>query len=253
MPECIVYSWVPRFWEEKWENFHNDERSSRPSYTSADETRHGDAHNSWMWLNIHTFWNLGSVGRWTQYWSFAHDYTTCSCYWRLHKNVYKLCIEIVDWWKINKHESTQSGIFWHSTHIDIDFKYQHRWWIVDFLHHLKLCIHKRAAPFACGARLINFHEPEASKGHPAHPVLLCSHKKLTNFGSQRTVCKPFVDGAAQVCSTVHTYAHLFRKLFASGLRTIQRTRVYEALHWKEDTRVWHKKTSQCQQNVLSTI
>ncbi len=43
------------------------------------------------------------------------------------------------------------------------------------------------------------------------------------------VCKPFADGAAQVHSPVHTYAHLVREPFVSGSRTIQHTRVYEAL------------------------
>ncbi len=52
-------------------------------------------------------------------------------------------------------------------------------------------------------------------------------------------CKLFADGAAQVHSTVHTYAHLVCSPFASGLRTIRerfanrlrvvRARVYEAL------------------------
>ncbi len=54
-------------------------------------------------------------------------------------------------------------------------------------------------------------------------------KKPTNFGLWRMVCKPFVDNTAQVRSPVHTYAHLVRKPFASGLRTILRTCVYEAL------------------------
>ncbi len=36
-------------------------------------------------------------------------------------------------------------------------------------------------------------------------------------------------GAVQVRSPIHTYAHLVRKPFASGLQTIRRTRVYEAL------------------------
>ncbi len=40
---------------------------------------------------------------------------------------------------------------------------------------------------------------------------------LTNFSSQQTVCEPFADGAAQVCSLVHTYAHLVRKPFANHL------------------------------------
>ncbi len=43
------------------------------------------------------------------------------------------------------------------------------------------------------------------------------------------VCEPFVDGAVRVRSPIHTYAHLVRKLFTSGLRAIQRARVYEAL------------------------
>ncbi len=40
--------------------------------------------------------------------------------------------------------------------------------------------------------------------------------------------KPFADGAAQVRSPIHTYAHLFWELFASGSRTIRRACVYEA-------------------------
>ncbi len=42
------------------------------------------------------------------------------------------------------------------------------------------------------------------------------------------VYEPFVDGVAQVRSPIHTYAHLVRELFASGLRTIWCIRVYEA-------------------------
>ncbi len=61
---------------------------------------------------------------------------------------------------------------------------------------------------------------------PVHPVRA---KKLTNFGLQRTVCKPFADSAAQVRSPVRTYAHLVRKLFPSSSRTIRCARVYEAL------------------------
>ncbi len=37
---------------------------------------------------------------------------------------------------------------------------------------------------------------------------LCSHEKLTNFCSLRTVCEPFPDSAAHVCSPIHTYTHL---------------------------------------------
>ncbi len=44
---------------------------------------------------------------------------------------------------------------------------------------------------------------------------LCSRKKLTNFGLQQTVCEPFADGAAQVRSSVHTYAHLVREPFGA--------------------------------------
>ncbi len=87
-----------------------------------------------------------------------------------------------------------------------------------------------------GAWLIMFHEPEASKGHVVHgkdtlgmeintrcmemdtrcmemdtrriQFSLYSGKKPTNFGSQQTVCELFADGAAQVRSPIHTYAHL---------------------------------------------
>ncbi len=60
---------------------------------------------------------------------------------------------------------------------------------------------------------------------------LCSRKKLTNFGLWRTVCKSFVDCAAQVRSPVHTYSHLVCEPFASGSRTIRRARLYEALRY----------------------
>ncbi len=40
----------------------------------------------------------------------------------------------------------------------------------------------------------------------------------------------FADGAAQVRSLVHTYAHLVRKPFASGSQTMWHAHVYEALH-----------------------
>ncbi len=76
------------------------------------------------------------------------------------------------------------------------------------------------------------------KGHPVHgkdtrhiQFSLCSHKRPTNFGSRWMVCEPFADGAAQVCSPIHTYRNLVRKPFASGLRTIRRARVYEALYF----------------------
>ncbi len=57
---------------------------------------------------------------------------------------------------------------------------------------------------------------------------LCSRKKPTNFGLRRMVCEPFADGSAQVRSPIHTYVHLVRKPFVSGLRTIRRARVYKA-------------------------
>ncbi len=43
------------------------------------------------------------------------------------------------------------------------------------------------------------------------------------------LCESFADGAAQVCSPIHTYLHLVREPLASGLQTIRRARVYEAL------------------------
>ncbi len=84
---------------------------------------------------------------------------------------------------------------------------------------LKLCIHKRVICVRriSSAQLINFHKPEASRGHPAHPVLfvftqksdkfwftangmrtvcgwrsagLQSHPHIHTFGSQ-TICEPF--------------------------------------------------------------
>ncbi len=58
-----------------------------------------------------------------------------------------------------------------------------------------------------------FHKPEASKGHPTHrkdtrciQFPLCLRKNPTNFGLWWMVCQPFADGAAQVCSPIHTYA-----------------------------------------------
>ncbi len=46
---------------------------------------------------------------------------------------------------------------------------------------------------------------------------LCSRKKPTNFGSWRTVGEPFVDGTAQVCSPIHTYALLVCEWFVNHL------------------------------------
>ncbi len=43
------------------------------------------------------------------------------------------------------------------------------------------------------------------------------------------VCKPSADGAAQVRSPTHTYTHLVREPFTSGLWTIQHICVYKAL------------------------
>ncbi len=43
------------------------------------------------------------------------------------------------------------------------------------------------------------------------------------------VCEPLGNGAAQVQSNSHTYEHLVREPFASGLRTIRHARVYDAL------------------------
>ncbi len=44
---------------------------------------------------------------------------------------------------------------------------------------------------------------------------LCSRKKPTNFSSWRIVCEPFTDGAAQIRSPIHTYAHLIREWFVN--------------------------------------
>ncbi len=86
------------------------------------------------------------------------------------------------------------------------------------------------------ARLINFlrtwgerRTPSAWKGHLAHPVLFVFAQKPTNFGSRRTVCELFVDGAAQVRSLIHTYAYLVHEPFTSGLQTIRRAHIYKAL------------------------
>ncbi len=95
-----------------------------------------------------------------------------------------------------------------------------------------------------GPWLINFSRtwgeqrtPGAAwKGQPMHgkdtrhiQFSLCSHTNPTNFGLRRTVYKPFADGAVQVCSPIHTYAHLVCKQFASSLWTIWRARVYKGL------------------------
>ncbi len=117
------------------------------------------------------------------------------------------------------------------------------------LQRVKHCIHKRAAcalrssHTACKRRTVNKFStnlrrtkdarcmertPGAWKRHPAHPVLFVFVRKLTNFGSWRTVYESFADGTPQVRSPVHTYAHLVCKPYASGSRTIRRARVYEA-------------------------
>ncbi len=70
-----------------------------------------------------------------------------------------------------------------------------------------------------------------SKGHPAHPVLFVCAQKMTNFVLWRMVYEPFTDGVAQVCSPIHTYAHLVREPFGThqytGLKTGQNSNEVE--------------------------
>ncbi len=55
---------------------------------------------------------------------------------------------------------------------------------------------------------------------PSVSIFFVFAPKLTNFGSRRTVCEPFADGTAQVCSPVHTYAHLVREPFGTLMYTM---------------------------------
>ncbi len=62
-----------------------------------------------------------------------------------------------------------------------------------------------------GAWLINFHEPEVSKGNPVHrkdtqriQFSLCLRKKRTNFGLRRMVCEPFTIQRACVYEALGT-------------------------------------------------
>ncbi len=74
-----------------------------------------------------------------------------------------------------------------------------------------------------GARLINFPQTLGEQRTPNAwgriQFSLSLHKKLTNFGSQRAVCKLFADGAAQVCSPIQTYEHLVREPFGALVYT----------------------------------
>ncbi len=82
--------------------------------------------------------------------------------------------------------------------------------------------HLCAAPFACGARLINFPQtwgeqrtPSAWKGHPTPSSFLCVRAK--NW--QISVCGEWYANHSQMarrkfCRPVHTYAHLVCKPFA---------------------------------------
>ncbi len=100
----------------------------------------------------------------------------------------------------------------------------------------KLSIYKRAAYTLHRLRavwLINFPWTWGEQRTPGAwrriQFSSCLRKKPTNFGSRWTVCELFADGAAQVRSPIHRYAHLVHKPFTSGLWTIRRTCVYEAL------------------------
>ncbi len=73
-----------------------------------------------------------------------------------------------------------------------------------------------------GLQLINFPQTWGEQRTLVHgkdsrriQLSLCSWKKPTNFGSQRTVCELFGDDAAQVRSPIHTYTHLVRERFAN--------------------------------------
>ncbi len=77
-----------------------------------------------------------------------------------------------------------------------------------------------------GARLINFPRTcgeqrtlSAWKDTWRIQFSFCSHKKPTNFGLRWMVCKPFADGAAQVRSPIHPYAHLFCEPFGALVYT----------------------------------
>ncbi len=58
------------------------------------------------------------------------------------------------------------------------------------------------------------------------------------------VCELFADGAAQIRSPIRTYVYLVREPFASGLQTIRRAYVYEALGLPSKTRFVHTSTVQ---------
>ncbi len=68
-----------------------------------------------------------------------------------------------------------------------------------------------------GARLINFPQSWGEQRTPGTSSSLCVHaKKRTNIGLWRMVCEPFANGAAQVHSPVHTYAHLVHELLVAN-------------------------------------
>ncbi len=64
-----------------------------------------------MLSKIHNLWNLGSVGRWTQYQSSPHDCTTHSRRWGLHISMHEIGAQTGDWWELNESESTQPRNF----------------------------------------------------------------------------------------------------------------------------------------------
>ncbi len=72
-----------------------------------------------------------------------------------------------------------------------------------------------------GVQLINFLRTWGEQRIPGAwrriQFSSCLRKKPINFSSQRTVYKPFADGAAQVRSPIHTYTHLVCERFANHL------------------------------------
>ncbi len=52
--------------------------------------------NSQTWPKVCHLWNSGSFGRYTQYRSFPHNCTTCSCHRGLHKSLCKIYKQLTD-------------------------------------------------------------------------------------------------------------------------------------------------------------
>ncbi len=104
---------------------------------------------------------------------------------------------------------------------------------------LRLCIHECATVRmgqVSGARLLNFPQTWGEQRTPnawrCIQFSLCSRKKPTNFSSRQMVCEPFADGAVQVHSPIHIYAHLVREPFANhSACTGNITQTYEKKFW----------------------